>query len=187
MLARPTHLNYQAPKKAEMKLDTPKTKAFITSDLFHELRCLLGAATIWQAFKNSRRGFDVAVAMDSSFVHARSLFQFFNSSRGGDDVSIADLGLQPYESATYDTWREPLNRHLFHISKGRLSPSNVQGRAHLKDQVLHFANEILDLWKRLEIDPLASVYATELKESRIRAIREAGDDAEGRISPLFSV
>ncbi len=169
-----------------MPLKPHEKPGFISDSLYHELRCLLGAATVWQILKNHHAGFDVAVAMDSAFVHARNLFNFFTEDQGGVDVSVTEFGpTDPYPSPVYDEWREPLHRHLLHIAKGRINPTNLHGTAHLKDQVLAFATAILDLWSQLQSDPAAAPYASLLADARARAIQDSINDAGTRIQPLF--
>lgn len=157
---------------------------FIEKDLYHELRCLLGAVTVWCASQKEDAGFGVVIAMDSAFVHTRCLFNFFTRSKGGNDVSITAFGPQPYSSQVYTDWDNPLNQHVLHISKGRLSPKNLRSGSHLNEQVENFAREILKLWEQFENDPLAVAYKAEVQKARVRAIEDAKNDAEGRIAPL---
>jgi hypothetical protein len=169
-----------------MKMTPAKKQNFINDELYHELRCILGAATVWQAFKVADAGFDVAVAQDSVFVHARCLFNFFTSATSGNDISIVEFGPKPYKSPIYEKREEPLNRHVLHISKGRAKPSNFKNGTHLNEQVLVFANEILRLWKKFEADPSASDYADNVSKARQQAIQDAANDANGRTKPLFN-
>jgi hypothetical protein len=169
-----------------MTLSPSDKKTFIETDLYHELRCLLGATTLWRTLKKNEAGFDVIVAMDSAFVHSRCLFNFFTQAKSGSDISITEFGpADAYASAIYQIWYEPLNRHVLHISKGRMNPANVYGNEHLNEQVEGFAGEILSLWRRFESDPAATDYAAALTSGRERAIRDATNDAAGRIPALF--
>ena len=160
-------------------LTEQQKRDFITQDLYYELRCLLGAATLWQAFKTQHRGFDVVVAMDSAFVHARCLYKFFTQSQSSHDISITEFRTSAYQSSLFDTWEKPLNRHVLHISKGRLNPTNTDGTTHLNEHVEDFANDIYKLWVKFENDPLASIFATELLDARIKAVQDASNDAVG--------
>src|SRR5262249_14950370 len=136
--------------EALMALKSHEKSPFIRNELCHELRCLLGAVTVWEAFSKAQAGFDVVVAMDSAFVHARCLFNFFTLEKGGNDVSVTEFGpASPYSSAVYDSWREPLNRHVLHIAKGRTTPTNVVSSGHLNQQVGAFGHEVLGLWDKL--------------------------------------
>ena len=160
-------------------LTEQQKRDFITQDLYYELRCLLGAATLWQAFKTQHRGFDVVVAMDSAFVHTRCLYKFFTQQQSSNDISIVEFGTAAYSSTLFNTWEEALNRHVLHISKGRLNPTNTDNTTHLNEHVLDFANDIYKLWIKFENDPLASTFATELLDARIKAVQDASNDAIG--------
>ncbi len=168
-------------------LTEQQKRDFITNDMHYELRCLLGAATLWQAFKTQHRGFDVVVAMDSAFVHARCLYKFFTQSQSSYDISIVKFGATAYQSNLFDTWEKPLNRHVLHISKGRLNPTNKDSTTHLNEHVEDFANDIYNLWVKFENDPLASSFSTELLSSRTTAVPNAANEASKHsISPIFA-
>lgn len=168
-----------------MKMTLEEKKNYISEELYHELRCLLGAATVWSGFMEDKAGFNIVVAMDSAFVHARCLFEFFTGI-SSHDVRITDFGpKQQYQSAIYDDWKEPLNRHVMHISKGRLkgNETNIKDNMHLKDKVIEFAEDILRLWEKFEKDP-SHQFTSTLIEARRDAIKDAEKDAEDKI-PLF--
>jgi hypothetical protein len=160
---------------------------FIREQLFHELRRLLGAATVWTAFSDAKAGFDVVVAEDSAFVHARCLFEFFTHRKGGNDVSVTEFGpTAPYTSPAYGRWCGPLNRHVLHIAKGRTTPSNLNSSGHLNEQVKVFADEILLLWDKLIGDPEAAAFKTDLEWARAEAVKDARNDAGTRTKPIFT-
>jgi len=170
-----------------MKIPEKEKQKFIKDDLYHELRCLLGAATIWQIFKDHNEGFNVVVAMDSAFVHARCLFNFFTRKRR-NDISITEFGQNsPYKSIIFDTWEESLHRHVLHIKKARLKPTNLKTGIHLNEQVENLAREILRLWEQFEKDSSASNFAGLLHESRARAIKDAENDTKRLINPPYTL
>jgi hypothetical protein len=167
-------------------LTDQQKRTFINEDLYYELRCLLGATTLWEAFKAQHRGFDVVVAMDSAFVHTRCLYKFFTQQQSGHDISITEFGAAAYSSTLFSTWEEALNRHVLHISKGRSAPTNRDSTTHLNEHVEDFADDIYKLWVKFENDPLASTFATELLDARTKAVQDAGNDAsKHKISPIF--
>jgi len=169
-------------------LTEQQKRDFITQDLYYELRCLIGATTLWEAFKAQRKGFDVVVAMDSAFVHIRCLYKFFTQQQSSHDISITEFGTGAYQSTLFSNWEEALNRHVLHISKGRASPTNTDGTTHLNEHVKDFANDIYKLWLKFESDPLASTFAAELSEARTKALQDAVNDAsKHNVSPLFSL
>ena len=166
---------------------TQDKQDYVADTLYHELRCLLGATTVWQIFKSQAAGFDVTVAMDSAFVHARNLYNFFTEPKGGNDISVTAFGPSaPYPSTIYDTWREALHRQVLHVSKGRTSPTNLKDGAHLNEQVEVFARDILSLWCTFESDPAAANLRSVLKAARKRAIEDAANDSADRSEPLFN-
>lgn len=166
-------------------LTEQQKRKFISEDLYYELRCLLGATVLWKAFKAQRKGFDVVVAMDSAFVHTRCLYKFFTQSQSSHDISIVEFGTAAYPSTLFSTWEEALNRHVLHISKGRVAPTNRDSTTHLNEHVEDFANDIYQLWIKFENDPQASTFATELLDARTKAVQDASNDASKHsISPL---
>ena len=168
-------------------LTEQQKRDFITQDLYYELRCLLGAATLWKAFKSQNRGFDVVVAMDSAFVHARCLYKFFTQQQSSHDISIVEFGATAYQSSLFDNWEKPLNRHVLHISKGRLNPTNTDSTTHLNEHIGDFASDIYKLWVKFESDPLASTFATELLDARTKAVQDSANDAgKHSIARLFT-
>jgi hypothetical protein len=170
---------------AQVKMTPDEKLDFINDALYHELRCLLGATTVWRAFQEARAGFDVVVAEDSAFVHARCLLNFFTSATSGNDLSIAEFVPKEYVSPLYIQWKEALNRHVLHVGKGRMKPTNLKGGDHLSEQVEALAREVLRLWQQFETDPTASAYAVVLRAARERAIQDARNDAGERTNPLF--
>lgn len=169
-----------------MKIKPEHKKTFIENELYYELRCLLGAATIWQIFKNNDQGFDVAVAADSVYLHARNLFNFFTKQQSKHDISITEFGLKaPFKVPIWNKWEGALNRHVSHISPGRSNPQNLKANGHLNKQIIKFAEEILNLWKQLESNPASKAFSSTFRAARKRAIKDAANDASGRLEPLF--
>jgi hypothetical protein len=169
------------------RMTEQQKRTFITEDLYYELRCLLGATTLWKAFKAQDRGFDVVIAMDAAFVHTRCLYKFFTQQQSSHDISITEFGAVAYSSMLFRAWEEALNRHVLHISKGRLNPTNTDSTTHLNEHVESFAKDIYKLWLKFENDPLASTFATELLDARTRAAQDADNDASKHgISPVFT-
>jgi|EndMetStandDraft_4_1072995.scaffolds.fasta_scaffold02414_12 hypothetical protein len=167
-----------------------KLNNFIKQDLYHELRCLLGAATIWEIDKKQEAGFNVVVSMDSALLHARNLFIFFaptkNDEANSNTLKVTAFGVKKeYDSQRYSVWKEALNRHLFHLDVNRMKPTNLKNSGHLNEQVIVFAQEILNLWKKFENDPDAIEFRDTLIAVRKRAIADAKNDTRNQIDPLF--
>ncbi len=164
-----------------------KKQVFLENELYHELRCLLGSATVWQVFKSKGAGYDVIVAEDSAFIHARILFEFFTSKKRTKNIlRIVEFGPSKYKSNIYAKWKSSLNRHVLHLNEKRLNPNNLKTGEHLNQQIEVFAREILRLWEKFENDSAASSFQSTLRKVRERAIADAGNDAAGRIRPLFT-
>lgn len=160
---------------------------FIQTELHHELRCLLGSATLWRMFQKVDAGYDTVVAADSAFMHARTLFEFFTSdAKNSNNTKVTEFGIVLYKSPLYSRWKESLNRHVLHLSHTRLNPQNIKGSGQLKDQVEAFAQEVLLLWDRLESDTALEVYKPLLTEARKFAIAHAAHDVKGRGNPIFT-
>ncbi len=168
-----------------MSMTNAEKRTFISEDLYYELRCLLGAATVWRAFQKAQAGFDVVVAMDAAFVHARNLFNFL-AQQSSNDICVTKLGAAaPFPSQVYKDWKDALHQHVLHIREGRLAPNNVVNGQHINEQVESFAREVLRLWHLWEAEPGAAAYVTEIQRARTRAVADAANDAGQRISPLF--
>lgn len=59
-------------------------RELISDTLYHELRCLLGSATLWHVWREkSDSGYDVIVAMDSALVHASMLVRGDDQGQDG--------------------------------------------------------------------------------------------------------
>jgi len=136
-----------------------KRTEYIKDHLFNELRYLLGAATEWSIqhqLKLGIPGYEVQVyAMDSAFLHARTLFEFFLKKTGnsyyGCDQFLGTGTMLKSESYTQD-WSGPLHSHLMHAqdrSKGR-KLQTPDGAKDLNEMPVYFAREILSLWEKFE-------------------------------------
>lgn len=160
-------------------------KKFIAEDLAHELYCLLSSATIWEVYRAKRAGYEVVIAMDSAFIHARCLYFFFTKLTTKNDISITEFGPNPYKSELFTTWIGPLNMHVLHINQGRSTPTNIQNGQQLNEQVVMFAREILMLWDKLIVDSAACSFKKELIKARNEAVAGAEINTCNIIEPLF--
>jgi hypothetical protein len=141
-------------------LEKSDKEEYITAHLFNELHWLLHAATEWQIqedLKLNLVGYNMQnYAMDSAFLHARSLFEFFlgrttNHYYGCDQFLGSTLVSADYTSGT-NSWKGPLHSHLMH-AQDRSRPRQLQspdGPKDLNQMPVYFANEILSLWKQFE-------------------------------------
>lgn len=171
-------------------MSSEEKKDFIENELYHELCCLLEAATVWQILKDGNAGCEVSIAMDSAFIHARNLFVFFaptdEDKKNRNSIKMTDFGFnKTFKSRTYSDSKEAINRHIFHLNKKRLKPTNVKGSGHINEKVKLFADEILKLWQTFEEDDNLGSLKETAQNARLRAIQDARNTADGRIEPLF--
>jgi hypothetical protein len=118
---------------------------------------MLGAATEWsvqEQLKLGIVGYDVVVyAMDSAFLHARTLFEFFTKETNGNHYGCNEFTGKVLPSPKYDKWAGSLHRHLMH-AQTREQTAQLEGFSDgLKDlnkMPVDFAIEILRLWEQFE-------------------------------------
>ncbi len=167
-----------------MKFDEAKKKQFVEKDLYHELRCLIGAREFWELLKEIETGFGVIVAMDASMLHIRNLINFF-SQGGKNDITVEDYGAYLYPSIIADDWTKVINGYMTHISKMRLKEgNNIREEGRLSEQVNLFTNEVLRLWQQFENDPMTSKYHELITDARKRAHIDLTNDQNGYIANI---
>jgi hypothetical protein len=131
---------------------------YIDSHLFNELRYLLPAATEWSIQHQLELrivGYEVQVyAMDSAFLHARTLFEFFLKETSRNHYGWDEFLDRKLSSPKYERWSDPLHRHVMHAqtrSQSQQLESFCGGaRKDLNAMPVDFALEILRLWKEFE-------------------------------------
>jgi len=166
-------------------------KEFIENELYHELCSLLEAAAFWNILKKSGAGCEISLVMESALVHARNLFIFFaatkNDKENDNSAKVTDFGpKRMYQSLVYSTSKEAINRHLFHLNKKRLKPTNLKGSGHINEKVDIFAEEILKLWEEFENDDgLDNTLKKIAQEARLRALDDGRNTAGGRIATIL--
>ncbi len=132
-------------------------KNYLEDHLFNELRWMLGAATEWSIQEQLNQGivgYDVIVyAMDSTFLHARTLFEFFLNKTGKHYYGCDQFLQTGLKSEKYEKWKEPLHRHLMHAqirSKLERLESLSGEMKDLNKMPVDFAHEVLTVWKEFE-------------------------------------
>jgi hypothetical protein len=170
------------------QLDHKGKEEYIKLHLFCELNWLLGAATEWSIqdqLKLEIEGYNVQVyAMDSAFVHARTLFEFFVHATTGNHYGADEfLGSSTtLTSASYSNdWVGPLHTFVMH-AQDRSSPTPLTSLGvakDLKEMPVDFAREILRLWEEFETrlgkssDPQDQKLQIIAREKRREAIENA--------------
>lgn len=144
-------------RKHTPALNPAEKEDYIRQHLSNELRWLLCAATEWfvqQRLALGEVGYDVQVyAMDSAFLHARSLFEFFTQCTKPNHYGANSFLSRPLTSNLYGDWCGPLHAFLMHAQdRSRPRKLKVAGGAtkDLNQMPVEFANEILRLWKEFE-------------------------------------
>ena len=172
-------------------MDDPLSEA-IEKDLFNELRWLLCAATEWDAYnrligqspqvpKIKEPCFHLNVyAMDSAFLHARSLYEFFtateesikrNAKKGVRRLTWRDYSRTARQtSEKYNRFSKPLHGRVMHLDQDRA------GYDEIKNETVNFAADILSLWNRFS-EKVKEPYTSLLDKFQDEAIREAASVA----------
>jgi hypothetical protein len=165
----------------------------IEKDLFNELRWLLCAATEWDAYdkligkppqisKIAEPCFHLKVyTMDSTFLHARSLYEFFtateesitrNERRGSTRLTWRDYSPTARQtSEKYNQFMKPLHGRVMHLEKDRAVYDEI------KNEVVNFAIDILRLWNGFSENSSLNLYKSLLDRFRGKAIEEAASVA----------
>jgi hypothetical protein len=163
-------------------------KEYIEKDLFSELKWLLCAAAQWdihdKLIGEPPRVAKIAepcphlkvYAMDSAFLHARSLYEFFtatdnaitkNEKRGLKRLTWRDYSRSArQESARYKTVMIPLHGRVMHLDRDRT------GYEEIKKEVVNLASDILDVWGRFSKSPGLEEYVGLLDQIRGCVIAE---------------
>ena len=137
---------------------------YLEQHLANELHWLLRAANEWIVQDRLRLSIDgyhcQVYAMDSAFLHARTLFEFFTSSQTGSNYYTVDqFGLMALDSPPYRTgWKSGLHEYLMHAQEreNQRPLTDVKGTEKLlKMMAPDFAAEIVRVWEEF-VDGLRS-------------------------------
>jgi hypothetical protein len=129
---------------------------YLKNHLNNELQWLLRAATEWYAqetVKLNIEGYHVEVyAMDSVFLHARTLFEFFTKTTSDNYYGYDIFGISPTPSPLYNRdWGSTLHSYGMH-AQDRSQPQQLMAfdgttTKDLNKMPLDFAKEIVRLWR----------------------------------------
>lgn len=131
---------------------------YLRTHLGNEIRYLLAAAAEWHAQKAmnlEEPGYEVQVyAMDSAFVHARSLFEFFTQDTTDNHYGADAFGIPRTRSKLYEKhWKAPLHSHLMH-AQDRSASAKLHAFEHgespkaLNEMPVDLAREVVQLWRK---------------------------------------
>jgi hypothetical protein len=129
-------------------------------DLKDALKWLFVGAVVWEAAKGKQPCPNQdALGMFTTFVQARALYDFYyKEERDSDDAraeDFCDATWEPPKSTLYLRYvakGSPLNKRVFHLVYGRSGKkcaraSGPSGPGHLKEQVIEFAKDLLQVTK----------------------------------------
>jgi len=142
-------------------MNNAELKLYLEQHLANELHWLLRAATEWHVQEELQLqidGYHVQVyAMDSAFLHARTLFEFFTKSTCNNYYGCNIYGgISLITSTLYsnrsDGWQNCLHAYMMH-AQDRSSPSQLISfgspliTKDLNKMPIDFAKEIVRLWR----------------------------------------
>lgn len=138
------------------RMNPAELASYLDEHLKNEIEWLLRAATEWHVQKTLALGIDgysvQVYAMDSVFLHARTLFEFFTPPTSDNYYGCRAYEVKPLKSHLYTgDWCNPLHAYIMH-AQDRSSPQQLLAidgttRKDLKEMPVDMAMEIVRLWK----------------------------------------
>ena len=172
-------------------MDIAELGEYLDRDLSNELSWLLRAATEWYSqdcMKLAIPGYETQVfTMDSTFLHARTLFEFFTRPTQEFFYGYDAFGLSAkIPSNLYEKhWAKPLHGRLMHAQDRAKSPlvkrfASPQPKADIKDMPVDFAKEIVRMWHGFarELEALGDPRRQQLGQRAHRILIGAKEAAE---------
>lgn len=153
---------------------------YIETHLWYELKYLLVAATTWSAVhveagRGSWPHHLVVIAMESAFVHTRTLCEFLGLEGGW-----ARGPRSPHLVPVLPLWRQysgPMHMKVLHPDPRRPYMTGVQAGDDLKDRVVDLAQEVLVAWDTVA-DQLEMIdFRTVMLRVRDSAVADARNSA----------
>lgn len=165
------------PQELKLYLAGPSNE--VAGHLENELKWLLRAATEWhvqQQIQLGEDGYHMQVyAMDSTFLHARTLFEFFTQPTTQNYYGCNAFGLSTIPSSIYrDDWKAILHAYMMH-AQDRSQPRQLksfdgQTEKDLNRMPVDFAREVVRLWREF------AVRLGSHNNADIKALRQAAED-----------
>jgi hypothetical protein len=164
-------------------MNEEQLKDKIETDLFNDLRWLLCAATEWEAHRKlvdtgkiKQPCYHLQVyTMDSVFLHCRSLYEFFIADgKKQNRLTYRDYNKSTGQpaSTTYGEFKDALHARGMNLGRNR------SGCKEIKNKVLDFANDILEMWSTFSTKPGMEPYRGVLGRLQQMAKDEARHVAE---------
>ncbi|MGH3370990.1 MAG: hypothetical protein ACRDPR_13430 [Nocardioidaceae bacterium] len=150
---------------------------YIETHLVYELKYLLVAATTWSAVQaeQDREPWPdhlVVMAMESAFVHNRTLCEFLGLKEGW-----ASGPRSPHSAPRlplWDRYSKPMHMKVLHPDPRRPYATGVQGGDDLKDRVVDLAREVLFAWDQVA----QQAEMTDFRGAMVRARNSAVVDSQ---------
>ena len=142
----------------------------ILMNLQNEWKYLHVAAKTWRWLKDNPRAdqdgvplHTLVMAMDSAFLHGRSLYEFFGlipDKRPDPETklaTVADIGVTAaLRSPWLDTWRWAMNARLLHFRASRtdvydkpVAKGGTTQPSGINCEVENMLTDLMDIWERL--------------------------------------
>lgn len=177
------------------RMSPTQLEEFLVDHLAYELRWLLRAASEWhaQSHMNLREpGYQVQIyAMDSTVLHARTLFEFFTKPTSSVYYGYTEYGIREISSISYRSWSGPIHIFMMH-AQDRFNPLqrpiiSFDGTCskQLNEMPVDFAREIVRMWRefisllKAHGDPhkqVMGVKADEILHAAINEVRQVLDN-----------
>lgn len=129
---------------------------YLESHLGNELYWTLRAATEWyvqDTLNLNIGGYQMQVyAMDSAFLHARTLFEFFSHKTTDNYYGYDVFKIIMPSSVIYNSnWKSPLHAHMMHAQDRSiphpLTSFDRKSKKDLNKMPMDFAKEIVRVWR----------------------------------------
>jgi hypothetical protein len=162
---------------------------YIETHLVYELKYLLVAATTWAAVhpEAARERWPdhlVVMAMESAFVHTRTLCEFLTLEEGWS------RGRSRHHAPALPLWSDyhgPMHMKVLHPDPRRPYAPGDQGGDDLKDRVVDLAREVLIAWDQVAEQDAMATFRSVMALARRSAVVESRLSASRMgIMPLFS-
>ena len=160
---------------------------YIETHLAYELKYLLIAATTWSAVHDETRRAPwpdhlVVMAMESAFVHTRTLCEFLRLQGRWPQKS-------PHAAPPLPLWKQygtPMNMKVLHPDPRRPYRAGERAGDDLPGRVLDLARETLDGWDLVAAQAKMDDYRHAMQRARDIAIGEARRAAQRmKLKPVF--
>jgi hypothetical protein len=161
---------------------------YIETHLAYELKYLLVAATTWSAVHDEKRRAPwpdhlVVMAMESAFVHKRTLCEFLTLDEGWAKKSPHRAPALP----AWDVYKGPMHMKVLHPDPRRPYAEKKRPGDDLPGQVLKLASETLGGWDGVEAQVEMDAYREAMNAARVTAIGDACRAAQRmKVRPTFA-